>query len=123
MTIPEFEAVRHLLAISEDRVEAARAALVEGRTLKSIGDQYGWTRQAVNGAVGIVWETFERYREARSAEINATIEALPSDWERVILFAPSHLIIKFREEIAEQLLQSVNNDYTVRRIRKRADKP
>jgi len=123
MSVPEFEAVRHLLTISEDRVAAARAALVEGRTLRSNGDQYNWTRQAVNDAVGVVWCTFENYREAQRAEINATIKALPSDWERVTLFAPSHLITKFREEIALLLSQSLNNAYTVRTSRKGTEKP
>jgi len=39
------------------------------------------------------------------------------------LFAPSHLIINFREEIASLLLQSINSDYTVRTVRKGVDKP
>lgn len=99
MTVAEFAAVRPLLNISEDRIEAARAALVEGRTLKDVGDQYNWTRQAVNDSVNVAWRTLESYREAKCAEINASIGSLSPGWEQVTLLAPHDLIAKFRDEI------------------------
>jgi len=99
MTEAEFEAVRPLLKISADRTEAAHAALVEGRTLQELGNQYGWTRQAVGDAVGIVWRVLESYRQSQRAEAEAGV-LLPPGWEKVTLIAPSHLIAKFRDEIA-----------------------
>lgn len=100
MTAAEFEALRPLLNISDDRVKAARLALVDGQTLQSIGDVFGWSRQAVGDVVSIVWRTLQRYHESQSAAVNAGT-LLPPGWEQVILIAPSHLIEKFRNEIAE----------------------
>ncbi|QPB72726.1 hypothetical protein XFHB_14075 (plasmid) [Xylella fastidiosa] len=51
MTAAEFKAVRPFLKISDDRIKAARAALVEGQTFQAIGDRFGWSRQAVDQAV------------------------------------------------------------------------
>lgn len=102
MTVAEFEAVRPLLKISEDRVKAARAALVDGQTFKSVADMFGWSRQAVNNAVMVVWRTLENYRQSQRAEVNAGM-LLPLGWEQVTLIAPNHLIEKFRAELAEEL--------------------
>ena len=99
-TAAEFEAVRPLLNISHDRIEAARLALVEGRTLQAIGDQFGWSRQAVGDAVSVVWKKLEDYHESQRAAANA-VALLPPGWEQVTLIAPSHLIAKFRGEIAQ----------------------
>jgi len=99
MTATEFEAVRPLLNISDDRIEAARLALVEGRTLQAVGDQFGWSRQAVGDAVSVVWKKLEDYRESQRVAANAGT-LLPPGWEQVTLIAPSHLIAKFRGEIA-----------------------
>jgi hypothetical protein len=99
MTAAEFEAVRPLLKISDDRIKAARLALVDGQTLQSIGEKFGWSRQAVGDSVGVVWKTFESYHESQRAAANAGA-LLPPGWEQVVLIAPSHLIAKFRAEIA-----------------------
>lgn len=99
MTAAEFDAVRPLLNISDDRIEAARLALVEGRTLQIVGDQFGWSRQAVGDAVSVVWKKLEDYRESQRVAANAGA-LLPPGWEQVTLIAPSHLITKFRGEIA-----------------------
>lgn len=99
MAASEFEAVRPLLNISDERIEAARLALVEGRTLQAVGDQFGWSRQAVGDAVSAVWKKLEDYRESQRVTANAGA-LLPPGWEQVTLIAPSHLIEKFRGEIA-----------------------
>ena len=101
MTVVEFEAVRPLLKISVDRISAARSVLVDGQTLKAVGDVFGWTRQAANDAVTIVWRTLENYRQSQRAAASAST-LLPPGWEQVTLIAPSHLIEKFREEIADE---------------------
>ena len=99
MSAAEFEAVRPLLKISTDRIDAARAALVEGETLAAIGERYGWTRQAVGDAVATVWRTLQSYHESQRAAANAGA-LLPPGWEQVTLIAPTALITKFRGEIA-----------------------
>lgn len=109
MTAAEFEAVRPLLKISVDRVNASRAALVDGKTLQVIGDEYGWTRQAVGDAVDAVWRTLETYHQSQRAAVNAGT-LLPPGWERVILIAPTDLIVKFRGEIASAANQPAKAD-------------
>lgn len=99
VTAAEFEALRPLLNISADRIEAARLALVDGKTLQAVGDHFGWSRQAVGDAVSVVWKTLESYHESQRAAANAGT-LLPPGWEQVTLIAPSHLIAKFRGEIA-----------------------
>ena len=100
MTSAEFEALRPLLKISDDRMTAARAVLVDNQTYQAVGDQFGWTRQAVGGAVDSVWRTLQRYHESQKAVANADA-SLPDGWERVTLIAPSYLIPKFRNDIAQ----------------------
>jgi hypothetical protein len=106
MSAAEFEAVRPLLRISEARMEAARLALVEGRTLQVAAGQFGWSRQAVNDAVRVVWKAFQKYCESQLAAVNAGarplpgLEPIPPGWERVTLIAPAHLVVKFRREVA-----------------------
>lgn len=100
MTAAEFEAVRPLLNISDDRIKAARLALVDGQTLQGVGNLFGWSRQAVGDAVNVVWKTLESYHESQRAAANAC-GLLPPGWEQVTLIAPSHLVAKFRGEIAE----------------------
>ncbi len=105
MTAPEFDAIRPLLKISTERRDAARAALVDGETLAVVGERFGWSRQAVGDAVNVVWRTLENYRESvRVAAQSGTL--LPPGWEQVTLIAPSHLIDRFRSEIAQLAQQS-----------------
>ena len=99
VTAAEFEAIKPLLGISEDRIAAARAAVVDGQTLKSIGDGMGCSKQNVATAVNAVMRALERYREAQAVAAKAGL-LLPPGWERVTLIAPSFLIAKFRAEIA-----------------------
>lgn len=100
MTAAEFQTIRPLLKLSDERVEAARAALVDGETLQVLGDRFGWTRQAVGDAVSAVWRTLETYHESQRAAASAGA-LLPPGWEQVTLIAPSHLIEQFRREIAQ----------------------
>ena len=100
MSAAEFETVKPMLKISDERVEAARAALVEGQTLQSIGDKYGWSRQAVADTVNVVLRTLAIFHESQQAAENAG-KILPPGWEQVTLIAPSYLIEKFRNEIIE----------------------
>ncbi len=99
VTAAEFDAIRPLLRISQDRIDAARAALVDGLTQQAIATPYGWSRQAVNDAVTVVWNTLGKYRASQSNSANSGV-LLPPGWELVTLIAPTCLIEKFRSEIA-----------------------
>ncbi|WP_228762838.1 TrfB-related DNA-binding protein [Xylella fastidiosa] len=77
-TAAEFEAVRPFLKISDDRIKAARAVLVEGQTLQAIGDRFGWSRQAVDQAVRVVWNTLDKYRQSQRAVANTGALCLPN---------------------------------------------
>lgn len=107
MTATEFEAVRPLLKISAERTEAAREALVGGDTLQAVGERYGWSRQAVGDAVNAVWRVQENYLESQRVMANAGT-LLPPGWEQVTLIAPTHMVAKFRREIAEASQSPVN---------------
>ena len=101
MNAVEFDAVRLLLNISNDRANAARSVLVDDKTYQAAADQFGWSRQAVGVTVNVVWRTFLKFREAQSAAaVNAGVP-LPPGWELVELAAPSSMIDKFRKEVAK----------------------
>lgn len=97
MTAAEFEAVKPFLNISEDRIKAARLALVDQMTLQGVGSMFGWTRQAVGACVKAVWEKFEAYQESQTAQAASDI---PPGFERVTLVAPKELIPEFYARIA-----------------------
>jgi len=94
----EFDSIRPLLNISDDRIQAARSALVDNETYQAVANRYGWTRQAVGDSVDAVWRTLLKYRETQNVAANANV-SLPTGWERVELVAPSTMIAKFRMEI------------------------
>lgn len=97
----EFAAIRPLLTtISEERIEAARLALVEGNRHSAIAEQFGWTRPAVTDAARVVFQKVEAYRQSQEALRQAQGgEGVPPGWERAELIAPAALIEKFRAEI------------------------
>lgn len=102
MTAAEFAAVRPLLNISKDRIDAAYSALVLGNVLQLIADEYGWSRQAVNDAANVVWSTLQAYRLAQQAEVNALNHHLPDGWEMLSIAAPVDLIEKLKQEVAQR---------------------
>lgn len=95
MTSAEFDIIRPMLNISDERIEAAYSALVLGETLRVIAGRFGWSPQAVHDASGVVWRTFEKYQEGANAQAD-----LPEGWEVVTLRAPKALADKFRAELA-----------------------
>jgi len=107
MTAAEFDIVLPHLNMTDDRINAARAALVENQTLESIAQPYGWNKQAVGTAVNTVWTIFQRVQEslriAEAAKIQPTekVPDLPDGWSRVVLDAPDYLIERFKAEIEE----------------------
>ncbi len=62
----EFEAVRPFLRISDDRIEAARLAMVEHKKLVDIAEKFGWkSRQAVSASVTLVWAAYKKLKKSR----------------------------------------------------------
>lgn len=89
MSAIEFEALRPFLThLSDDRVEAARLALVESdtQTLHSISEKFKVTRQAVNRSVGSVWKVYEAYQASQAARL----AGVPEGWLQ--MFVPAELI-------------------------------
>ncbi len=103
----EFEAIHPFLRLSDERVMAARYALVEGIRYQWIADEFGWTKQAIGNLVRDVWKIVERYRESQRRILNSS-ESIPPGWEKVTLVTPSFLIPKFRAEIAEAIARPQN---------------
>lgn len=68
LTAIEFEAVRPFLGISEDRIAAARLAMVEEKKFTEVAAAFGWkSRQSVDRAVSIVWDEYQKYKESQAA--------------------------------------------------------
>lgn len=87
MTAAEFEAVRPFVKIAAQRVEAARAVMVDGSTMIAVGKKYGWTKQAVDNAVRVVWSAYESYNQSK--QVTARIEAEQrSDVADMVVDAP-----------------------------------
>jgi hypothetical protein len=116
MAASEFEAVRPLLKISEERIEAARMVLVDGATFQAAGDKFGWTRQSTGDVVDTVWKAFEMCRESQRAATKAGT-LLPPGWEQVTLIAPTWLIDRFRRELAEVATETIQIDAKQHRSR------
>lgn len=99
MTAAEFDDIRPWLTISEERAEAARQALVEGRKLHHIGEALNCTKQAVGLSVSAVWRTYVKYQEslreqsarAIAAAIVASESAAGSDSNQGIIIVPNEL--------------------------------
>jgi hypothetical protein len=68
MSAANFEAVRPLLKISAARIDAARAVLVDGKTLQAVAIAHGWkARQTVSDCVDAVCEAFTRWQQSQQA--------------------------------------------------------
>lgn len=104
LTASEFADLHPLLPrMTPERIEMARLAIVEGRSMPSIGTQYGCTKQSVADAITIVWREVAKYRESQ----RVAAENLPPGWEQVTLIAPSCLIKKFRRELIQATMPAV----------------
>lgn len=100
LTAAQFAAAMQLVGrMSDERREAARLALVEGRTAQSIANVYGWQRTSVNNAETAVWRAHESYLAAKRAESLA--EPLPRGWGHMELIAPRAVLRKLARLLAE----------------------
>lgn len=113
LTAVEFDMLRPFLKMSEDRITAARAMMVDGLSGRDAAAAHGWTRQNATDAANRVWRTYEDYQVAREREEDdATL--MPPGWARVTLIAPLELILRFRDEIAEASVQGPRKARTAR---------
>ncbi|BCF95405.1 TrfB-related DNA-binding protein [Paraburkholderia largidicola] len=68
MSAPDFEAVRPMLNISPARIDAARAVLVDGKTLQAVATANGWkARQTVSDCVDVVFDAYEKWKQGQEA--------------------------------------------------------
>jgi hypothetical protein len=102
LSVAEFEAIRPFIPMGEKRIEGARLALVDGQSLQGIATIYGCSRQAINDAVNIVLKQHLSFQKSQQLVANAGT-LLPPGWEQVTLIAPSALIKRFRDEIAQAM--------------------
>ncbi|WP_321809029.1 TrfB-related DNA-binding protein [Burkholderia sp. BCC1993] len=71
ITAAEFAAVRPtliLMKIAEPRIEAARAVMVDGKSIVAVAREQGWTKQAVSNTVRRVWEFHEAQAKGQATE-------------------------------------------------------
>ena len=103
MTAEQFDALRpYLTRMSKRRVDAARLALVEDRTLASIAKRFGWTsRQNVSDAINDVFAARARF-EATEAVASRDRITPPPGWEAATLTAPPDFITRWRKELAAE---------------------
>jgi len=103
LTAQQFEAVRpHLGRLSDQRVQAARMALVDDLPMDGIAKHFGWSsRQTVSDAVSSVFAAWARYEEAQL--VSGRVGLLtPPGWEAVTLLAPPALITRWRKEVQNE---------------------
>ncbi|WP_395009162.1 TrfB-related DNA-binding protein [Undibacterium sp.] len=108
LTQTEFNAVKPFLKISEDRQSAAEMFLVHGKTYEAAAKPFDWTRQAVFDAVKQVWKKHLDLKTAQTIESNEGL-LLPPGWVKITLIAPSCLVAKFRDDIANYSKNEINS--------------
>ena len=89
LTALEFDVLLPFLAgNSKNQIQAARSALVDGLTMQAVADRYGWTRQAVNSAVSVVWRVRGQYLESERIKSEMIKTELPEGWKQIIVTGP-----------------------------------
>lgn len=103
LTAGQFQAciplVEHIL--KAERIEAARAVLVDGDSQTAVGARYNWSRQAVNICVDKLWDAHERFEEAKRYEAEVVAAALPHGWTQATVAAPRRMLEKFLAQVEE----------------------
>lgn len=94
VSVPEFEALQHLLkdSLSADRIAAARLVMLDGYSHPEAAAQFGVTRQAVWKTVQRMRDTLDRYKEARVIEETGIERSLPRGWRRATITAPAAIV-------------------------------
>jgi hypothetical protein len=100
-TESEFNSVVPLLSISPDRINAAKKVMVDKKPLQVVADEYGVSRQSIDGSIKAVWSTILKYREGQALTLTTKV-FIPPGWEQVTLIAPKRLIEKFKTELEKE---------------------
>ena len=82
VSVPEFEALQHLLrdSMTADRIAAARMVMLDGFSNQTAAEHIGVSRQAVWKTVQRMRDTLALYKEARVIEDAAIERSLPRGW-------------------------------------------
>jgi len=100
LTEDQFNLVRPLLKISEQRIQAAYLVMVEGYTISKVSRDFGWPRQSLHKSILVVWETYQANEDAfLKASMAKRITLLPPGWQEVTIIAPADMIERFRKAI------------------------
>jgi hypothetical protein len=100
-TESEFNSVVPLLSISPDRINAAKKVMVDKKPLQVVADEYGVSRQSIDGSIKAVWSTILKYREGQAPTLTTKV-LIPPGWEQITLIAPKRLIEKFKTELEKE---------------------
>lgn len=94
VSVPEFEALQHLLkdSLSADRIAAARMVMLDGFSNQTAAEHFGVSRQAVWKTVQRMRDTLALYKEARVIEEAGIERSLPRGWRRATIAAPAAII-------------------------------
>ena len=94
VSVPDFEALQHLLkdSLSADRIAAARMVMVDGNSNQEAAKRFDVTRQAVWKTVQRMRETLQLYKEACVIEEAAIERTLPRGWRRATITAPAAIV-------------------------------
>jgi AraC-like DNA-binding protein len=63
LTARQFKTAKAMLRMGEQRLEAARLVLVDGKSMQDIAERYGWSRQSVYTAVRSVLKAWDHCAE------------------------------------------------------------
>lgn len=108
-TESEFNSVIPLLSISPDRINAAKKVMVDKKPLQVVANEYGVSRQSIDGSVRAVWTTILKYREGQPSALSTRV-FIPPGWEQVTLIAPKRLIEKFKAELEKESFSVLSNN-------------
>lgn len=94
VSVPEFEALQHLMGdvLSAERIHAARLVMVEGLSQSEAATRFNVTRQAVWKTVQRMQEALNLYKQARLIEEHAVERTLPRGWRRATICAPAAIV-------------------------------
>jgi predicted DNA-binding protein (UPF0251 family) len=60
VSLSDFNAVKHLVHATPERIEALKMVLVDGKTYQAAADKFGWSRQAVHQTITLFYDAMER---------------------------------------------------------------
>jgi hypothetical protein len=119
LTAAEFDALRPLLKIADNRISAARMALVDDVGLETIASTFGFNnRQAVNIAVSDVMKVYQRWQESIKV---LTGQKLPAGWELMIVAVPTDAAPEIRKGV-NRMIEAIEEPTTEKKPSRKREK-